>query len=60
MGMVESTGPRDATDALCVEVIDDRGRVVESVYVHEITGVRALDAATLERVRGGVSRPPAR
>jgi hypothetical protein len=58
--MAESTGPRDATDALCVEVIDDRGRVLESVYVHEITGVKALDAATLERIRGGVARSPTR
>ena len=58
--MAETQGPRDATDALCVEVIDDRGHVLESVYVREITGVRALDASTLEKIRGGAGQPPAR
>jgi hypothetical protein len=53
--MGSETAPGDGAEPLRVEVIDDRGRVVEEVYVSEITGVRAISEADLALVRGGAS-----
>ena len=50
--MTQSNGSGDGTDAVRVEVIDDCGRVLEAVYVSEITGVRALSDEALRQVRG--------
>jgi hypothetical protein len=54
--MGKSNGSSDGSEAVCVEVIDDVGRVLEEVYVTEITGVRSLPPDTLRQVRG--TAPP--
>ena len=55
--MTGSNASRLGTEPLRVEVIDDRGDVVEAVYVNEITGVRVLPDVALARLRG---TPPTR